>query len=388
MITGKGMYIWKIKECEGGVISDIVTMCQNANFSHVIIKIADGTSGYNFTEDDGDMAKALVDALKAVDIEPWGFQYIYGVYPIQEALTANRRIEETGVVGFVINAEGEIKNIANNGAIVAVYCDSLNDHLPWVLSSYRYPEEHPKFPWQTFVDWLNKDGDFMMPQVYWMDAHNPAEQLRECLRQYVKITDLPILPTGSAFCEHGWCPTNEEIEEFATESEVQGLPGINFWEWAATRKGGFWKTVRDIDYILETPQDCCEELWEAVEEIQNRIDAVGKTFLLQNELNKVLEGTAAGLASDLVTLRVKEKAHAEEIKALYHELETANAFYHKRIDGLEERLGLQELITDNNYMAFNEQIAELEEEIEDLFIQCDHVHPAWMVRLGLVKENK
>ena len=59
MIKGKGIYIWKIKECEDGNIPNIVTMCANAGFSHVIIKIADGTSGYNFTQEDGDMAKAL-----------------------------------------------------------------------------------------------------------------------------------------------------------------------------------------------------------------------------------------------------------------------------------------------------------------------------------------
>lgn len=275
MLTGKGIYLWRIKDCEGGVISDIVTMAKKANFSHVIIKIADGTVGYNFTEDDGDMAKALAQALQAVDIEPWGWQYIFGRDPVGEAKTATRRMRETGCVGFVINAEKEIRDIADNDTVVGRYFDGLHEtdywaEIPIALSSYRYPEVHPKFPWQAFIDWLGCENDFMMPQVYWKEAHNPAFQLRECLRQYAKITDLPILPTGSAYCASGWCPTNEEIEEFACEALGLGLPGINFWEWKATRAGGFWHTVKDINYQTEpSPINCDEQVAEAVKQAQD-----------------------------------------------------------------------------------------------------------------------
>ena len=242
MLTGKGMFIWKIKECEDGNIPNIVTMCVNAGFSHVLFKIADGTSGYNYTQEDGDMAKALADALKVAGIEPWGWQFVYGNDPVAEAEVANRRIAETGVEGFVINAESAYKDKRTQAVVYTDMLDYLN--IPIALSSFRYPEVHHALPWQQFLSVC----DLVMPQMYWMEAHNPAEQLRECLRQYAKITDLPIVPTGSAFCEHGWCPTNEDIVEFATEAEVQGLPGINFWEWSSTRAGGFWKTVRDIEY--------------------------------------------------------------------------------------------------------------------------------------------
>ena len=106
MLTGKGIYVWRIKDCEDGVVDNVVTMCVNAGFSHVIIKIADGTSGYNYTQEDGDMAKALADALKAVGIEPWGYQFVYSnLNSGDQATIAARRVRETGVQGFVINAE-------------------------------------------------------------------------------------------------------------------------------------------------------------------------------------------------------------------------------------------------------------------------------------------
>jgi len=324
MLTGKGVWVWKIKNCEGGNFADIVTMCVNAGFTHVVTKIADGTVGYNFTQEDGDMAKALADELKAVGIEPWGYQYIYGQDPVGEAKTANRRIEETGVVGFVINAEQEIRDIVNNDAVINTYMHNLEPGLPWALSSYRYPEVHPKFPWKTFLGWLDPLDDLAMPQVYWMQAHNPAEQLRECLRQYAKITDLPILPTGSAFKEHGWSPTNEEIKEFAGEAKAQGLPGINFWEWAATRAGGFWKTVRDIEFLSEEPvppppADCCEELGNRVSINEGLIDAhIQRIEANAGKIEKLLEQSIAdGLAiknlkNDLNLLSEREIMHTRE----------------------------------------------------------------------------
>ena len=121
-----------------------------------------------------------------------------------------------------------------------------------------------------------------------------------------------------------------------------------FWQWEAkgNEKGEeygvgsvdidlnvFNGSVDDLDTWLECvdePVDCCEELRGAVEEIQNRIDAICETFLLQNELNKVLE-------NDLGTLK--------------------------------ERMSLNEMITDNNYMAINEQIADLTSQ----FVTLDEI---------------
>jgi len=353
MIEGKGTYIWRIKDCEDGNIPNIVTMCQNANFSHVVIKIADGTVGYNFTTEDGDMAKELAQALQAVGIEPWGYQFVYGNMQGTEAETANRRVKETGVVGFVINAEGDYKDKSSEAW---TYVRLLKLEIPIALSSYRYPEVHPELPWKAFLSVC----DFVMPQVYWMDAHDPAVQLRECLRQYAKITDLPIVPTGSAFCEHGWCPTNEEIEEFATEALGLGLPGINFWEWNAMRRGGFWKTVRDIEYTLEEPPvGCCEELWEGLLDLGKKVGAVASWWDMIKDTNE------------------KAYANATAIDVLNKTLER----YYQMTIGYCDRY--KELANEVEANAI--EIKELEKKIENIIIQCDHTHPRWMVKLGLVK---
>ena len=107
-MIGKGMYVWRIRNCENGDVDRIVEKAIDAKLSQVFIKIADGTVGYNYI-DGNDAAKILADELKNVGIEPIGWQYIYGVDPGREAQTANRRMRETGCVGFVIDAEKEYR---------------------------------------------------------------------------------------------------------------------------------------------------------------------------------------------------------------------------------------------------------------------------------------
>jgi len=256
MVTGKGMYLWIIRNCEDGDISAIVAKAKRANLSHVIIKIADGATGFNYI-DGIDKAKELADALKLEGIEPYGYQYIYGADPYGEAMTANRRMRETGCVGFVIDAEKEYRDSPSNKIDAQTYVDNFDFYTPITLATYRYPEIHPKLPYKIFLSVCT----FVMPQVYWVEADNPVEQLDECIKQYRKFTDLPILPTGSAYCEWGWCADGKEIREFTNHALELGLPGVNFWEWSNTVSNGLWPVIRDLEWDAEPPtipeNDCC-----------------------------------------------------------------------------------------------------------------------------------
>jgi len=77
-----------------------------------------------------------------------------------------------------------------------------------------------------------------MPQVYWVEAHNPEEQLDRCLAEYrqlyldEKISPVPIYPIGAAYHEKGWQPTIDEMERFAQHASGKVLPAVSWWEWA------------------------------------------------------------------------------------------------------------------------------------------------------------
>ena len=238
--AGKGMFIWQIPRC--GSPQWLADQAALFGFKYLLIKIADGI--YDYGVNGGvDQAQQLVNALHANGLEAWGWQYLYSFQPEREAAKAMERILETGVDGFVIDAEGQCKG---RSEAVKIYCRDLRaemDELPIGLSSYRFPSLHRELPWNE----LRAICDFDMPQVYWMGAHNSGAQLRRCEAEFEQFgKKLPLIPTGAAFREHGWQPTAAEISEFMTVAGELGMAGFNFWEW--------------YDAFFVLPKDC----WEAI----------------------------------------------------------------------------------------------------------------------------
>ena len=251
MLDEKGFYIWQIARIEGGNVNLIADLAEEAGLKHVLIKIADGTSSYNVSATDGDLVSPLVNALQAKGIESLGWHYLYGRSPSNEAAKAVQRVQETGVVGYVIDAEGEFKEPGMEVAARS-FMLALRRGLPTFpvgLSSYRYPSLHQEFPWDEFLS----KCDYALPQVYWVGQHNPAEQLERCLSEYSEITSLPIVPTGSAYSQGDWTPTPDDIIEFLDAAQANNLGGANFWEWyTARRLPEIWHTI--ADYVWDGSQ--------------------------------------------------------------------------------------------------------------------------------------
>ncbi len=253
MITGKGFYIWIISRCEGGNPQAIAAKAKEAGLSHVLIKVADGPYPYNVVNK-VDLVPALAAELKAAGIQVWGWQYIYGSTPTNEAVTAIHRVQTLGLDGFVVNAEAEFKK-AGRAETAKAYMKILRAGIPdkpVALSSYRYPSYHPEFPFRAFLDRC----DLAMPQVYWMQSTNPAGQLARTLSEYKPFAK-PVIPTGACFQERGWRPTAVEVKEFLQAVQDQHLAGCNFWEWGSARVSvqDGWNVVSNwaADPIL-TPQ--------------------------------------------------------------------------------------------------------------------------------------
>lgn len=255
-LTGKGYYIWIVKQCENGDPDRIAALAKESNLSHVLIKIADGVFPYNIDPDTGqDDVKPVVQKLHEQGIAVWGWHYIYGQKPKLEADSVVIRARDLGIDGFVVNAEKAYENSGNEKA-AKVYMEVLRESLgsmPIALSSYRYPGFHPTFPWSAFLETC----DYNMPQVYWVQSHNDAgEQLKRCVDQYQEISPFrPIIPTGPTYKESGWAPYKDEIVEFLETSKQMGLTAVNFWYWDGARRylPKFWELVRDYPFDESVP---------------------------------------------------------------------------------------------------------------------------------------
>lgn len=254
MLQGKGFFIWKIKDIEGGDADRAAAKAHDASLTHVLIKILSGTWDYNqrpvydnrgrFKGWEDDILGPFVDAFKARGIEVWGWQYVYHRYAAYEADAANKRVKQFELDGFVIDAEGEVKHKKKEAA---QYIDRLEVGVPVALSSYRYPVLHQELPWDVYLDGC----DMVMPQVYWEMATNPGQQLKRSLHEYREFldTNLPYVPTGSAYGRGAWHATPGQVLEFMQTAKDLKLPAVNFFRWGtAVEIPGMWETIAQFDY--------------------------------------------------------------------------------------------------------------------------------------------
>jgi hypothetical protein len=251
MLGGAGYWLWQCKNCEGGDAQRIAATARAAGLGHALVKIADGSANYNVSVN----LKAIIQALQGEGLRVYGWHYIYGDDPTAEANRAIRNIYELGVDGYVVDAEAEFKK-AGKAQAARAFMQHLRASFPDLdvgLSSYRFPEMHPEFPWTAFREYASFD----LPQVYWMGSHNPGAQLAQSMEQFSRLTPrLPYIPAGSAFRAINWAPTADDLVEFMTAAQAAGLPAVNFWEWAETRNHlpALWDVVAGFGYPnAETP---------------------------------------------------------------------------------------------------------------------------------------
>lgn len=264
-LQGKGFFTWRIPDCENGDANAIAALAHTGNLTHILLKIADGIYSYNIDTNGVDLVPPVVAALRSLGISPWGWHYIYGDNPLGEANKAIQRIQETGVVGYVIDVESEYKDPGKDAAAV-LFMDrvrSVFPNLPIALSSYRYPSYHPQIPWEEFLSQVN----YNMPQVYWIYNHNPAEQLIRSVSEFQAMTPYrPIIPTGSAYQAGGWAPTVADINEFLATAQSLNLGGANFWEWSNCRRyiPEIWDAISAYQWSVEPITDIAQQFIQAL----------------------------------------------------------------------------------------------------------------------------
>lgn len=254
-LQGKGFFIWQIARTENGDPGAIATLAQQAQYTHVLVKIADGDHAYNVDSQTGaDRVPPLVQALKANGIQVWGWHYVYGDEPVAEANIAIQRVQALGLDGYVIDAESEYEETGKDTA-AQQYMSRLRAALPnfaLALSSFRYPTYHPRLPWQQFLE----KCDLNMPQVYWLQAHNPVDQLTRCVREFQALSPYrPIIPVGAAFKEGSWAASSAEVTQFLQTAQSLNLSAANFWEWANCRLNipDVWNAIQNYSWSTTPP---------------------------------------------------------------------------------------------------------------------------------------
>lgn len=269
-LHGKGWFIWQIPRCENGQPTAIAETAHAAGLTHVLLKIAERTYAFGYDKDGRDLVAPVVSALRARGIGVWGWHYVYGDDPKREAEAGLKRVKQLGLDGYVIDAEAEYKRPGKAPAARA-YMQAVRAGLPGTpiaLSSYRYPSLHPQLPWAAFLE----KCDWVMPQVYWEQTHNPDQQLARCVAEFGNAALVghvrPLVPTGAAYGAGQWQATPHDLTKFLNKALALKLPAANFYSWDYARAPGhtaLWEAVKNFAWpTAQPPTDITQQLIDAL----------------------------------------------------------------------------------------------------------------------------
>jgi hypothetical protein len=253
-LYGKGWFIWQVGRCEGGSPEAIADKAAAAGLTHVLLKVAERTFAYGFDRHGRDLVAPVAEALRQRGVGVWGWHYLHGDKPVDEARVAVQRAVQLNLDGYVLDAETEYRQPGRSAAARAFMSNlrsGLPGHVLVGLSSYRYPTLHPQLPWRAFLEHC----DLVLPQVYWEQAHNPAQQLARSVGEltnpevvgYVR----PVVPTGAAYGSGGWRATPEDVVKFLAQAQKMGLAGANLYSWDYATSAGnteLWDAAAKFDW--------------------------------------------------------------------------------------------------------------------------------------------
>lgn len=284
---GKGAFLYRLWRC--GPMKDLAKALHDDGYSWAIMKVANGMSA---TDGSSSFNPALVDELAVLlrmyGIQVWVLHYVYGMrtdnnqpMPLEEVAAISHWIERLSPDGLVIDAESEYKKTSvrlQSDYCAETYCGTLKGKYPDLtmgLCSYRFPDSHTTFPWAAFL----KHVDVHMPQVYWIKATNPAEQLVKSTAQLMARKPLPIVPWGPAYLDgtYSWRPTVAQIDEFDAKAHELELPGVAWflWDTGIDKYPEYREAIRAHVWETEDP------LWAQLEALTLRVIALegGITYL-------------------------------------------------------------------------------------------------------------
>ena len=230
---GQGMWIWYLKDSDGGSVASIVAQAHAAGVTTLYIKSSDGSENYW-----SQFSPQLVSELHANGLKVCAWQYVYGTNPAGEAELGAEAVTD-GADCLVIDAESEYEG---KYASAQTYLSDLRARIgasyPLGLASFPYVSYHPSFPYSVF---LGPGGaQFDVPQMYWKDIGVSVDTVYANTYIANRIYGRTIFPLGQTYGS----VSTAEVLRFREEAADYGAPGISFWDWQETKAGG-WTALTD-----------------------------------------------------------------------------------------------------------------------------------------------
>lgn len=257
--VGKGMFIFIVQNLFGGNIQAIVERAGDLKLNWIVMKGA-----HRGALENEELLPDLISKLRAKGVDVWLYQRMHGDPTVPEGTSSTRKaetnaaltcIERYNPTGWILDAEAEYYEQRNSARLHMAELRSKFPDLPIGLCSFRFPQFHQQLPWKEFLDYC----DFHAPQVYWAGSTSsfggPAQQLQRSIEELTALKELPVIPVGQAYREHGVQPNLQELNEFDQAVRSHGLAGLCWFRWGHVETLNFASTIAAHQWSISTNPD-------------------------------------------------------------------------------------------------------------------------------------
>lgn len=224
--SGRGVWIWLIRQAEYGNVEQIIERARSAGLRWVTIKGGDGVHSW------AQLTGETVNRIRAAGLQVLGWVYAYGQDTVREAAVA-RNILSLGCDGLIIDAEAEYEG---RPLEAESYMRAIREAYPRAFiaySSFPLISRHPTFPYIEFGRYCNAS----MPQCYWkLIGFTPEEMMTRAAGEWSEWSRRahasgygnsvkPLIPVGQ-----GFNVGPDEIRRFLGASAEHR--GVSLWSWS------------------------------------------------------------------------------------------------------------------------------------------------------------
>ncbi|MDP9072322.1 MAG: peptidoglycan-binding protein, partial [Actinomycetota bacterium] len=246
--VGKGMWIWRSEQAEGGDPHAIVARARAVGLSHLYVRTASLKQGFYAA---GFLDRLLPVAHAAgIRVYAWDFPYLKNVPgDVERALQAIRHVTPDGhrVDGYVADIEMRSMgvNISPQTAqgFGAGLRRAVGPNYPLIACVPRPSSQMLHYPFADVV----ASFDAVAPMNYWLRR----DPVRDVLGTFRELGPLgkPLIPVGQAYdavSEGGppGVPHRDELLRFMRAGDDVGAIGVSWWSWHHADQQA-WDAIRD-----------------------------------------------------------------------------------------------------------------------------------------------
>jgi hypothetical protein len=251
VLEGKGMWVWKYKQSEGGDADAIVARAVGAGLRQLWVRVGDSKDGFYAA----DLLSTLVPKAQQAGLAVigWGFPFLHD--PAADAAWSMEAVSWRGPGGVRLDGFSPDIELASEGVVlterrITLYLGLVRPaagDMLMVATVYRATDArwNGSYPYRAIAPYV----DAFAPMVYW-GCVEPGEAAAQSIERLATLRPVHVIGQAYDMASEGGRagpPSAEETVRFLDVSRRTGALGASFWVWQFVGDGQ-WDAISDYTW--------------------------------------------------------------------------------------------------------------------------------------------